>query len=246
VLLAGCAGEQQAGEVFGFPPLQADNATAPPRAAPRWEPVTEITRAGAGRHEVTIAADAIQWRMRWTCDAGSLRLDVDADGRVVDGACPGDGEAYSIRTGRLTLTVEASAPWTVTIEQQVDTALDEAPLDGMRRSSRLASGDVVPIEKHGSGTAAVFELAAGRYALRLTDLDVSTNSDLYVWLSTARSPQTSAEIVAAPHVEIAELKSTLGSQNYVLPSDLTPDQMRSVVIWCKPLRIAYAAAELRW
>jgi hypothetical protein len=46
-------------------------------------------------------------------------------------------------------------------------------------------------------------------------------------------------------VQIASLKSTLGSQNYVLPASVDEGSIRSIVIWCEPVRIAYAAATLR-
>jgi len=45
-------------------------------------------------------------------------------------------------------------------------------------------------------------------------------------------------------VEIAELKSTAGNHNYVLPPGSRPSDARSVIIWCAPIRIAYTAAAL--
>jgi len=80
--------------------------------------------------------------------------------------------------------------------------------------------------------------------MRFEDFDVSQNTDLFVWLSEAPAPKTSAEVVAAPHQVLGDLKSTIGTQNYVLPADLPPDRIRSIVIWCQPVAIAYAAASL--
>ena len=38
--------------------------------------------------------------------------------------------------------------------------------------------------------------------------------------SEATSPKTSKEVQDSPHVEVVALKSTKGSQNYVVPDDL--------------------------
>lgn len=48
----------------------------------------------------------------------------------------------------------------------------------------------------------------------------------------------------APYVDLGNLRSTLGSENCILPADLAPERIRSVVIWCAPVRIAYIAATL--
>ncbi|MGH7424625.1 MAG: DM13 domain-containing protein, partial [Candidatus Methylomirabilales bacterium] len=69
------------------------------------------------------------------------------------------------------------------------------------------------------------------------------NSDLFVWASRASRPTTSAEALAAPHVELAPLKSTIGNQNY-LATGTTQEEFLSVVIWCQPVQIAYGAATL--
>jgi len=63
-------------------------------------------------------------------------------------------------------------------------------------------------------------------------------------VSEAKAPRTSEEALDAPHVEIDRLKSTAGAQNYELPDSVDPERVRSVVIWCEPVRTAYAAATL--
>jgi hypothetical protein len=44
---------------------------------------------------------------------------------------------------------------------------------------------------------------------------------------------------------VRALKATRGEQNYLLPAGLRADRVRSVVVWCVPVRIAYTAAALR-
>ena len=45
-------------------------------------------------------------------------------------------------------------------------------------------------------------------------------------------------------MQIARLKATAGAQNYLIPADVATANVRSVVIWCEPVRTAYAAASL--
>ena len=66
-----------------------------------------------------------------------------------------------------------------------------------------------------------------------------------MWLSEAARPRTTKQAVRADHREFAPLKATIGSQNYLLPKDADADSIRSIVIWCEPVRIAYTAAALR-
>jgi len=78
----------------------------------------------------------------------------------------------------------------------------------------------------------------------LEEFEVSSNTDLFIWLTDAPEPHTSAEAVKAKRVVLGNLKSTLGNQNYEVPADVPIEQLRSVVIWCEPVAIAYSAAHL--
>ena len=232
-------------------PIPSTTTSAPegPRSAPRWEPVGSFHGQGSADSDpFAIAADVIQWRVHASCVAGAVRIEsVPAPTRpvaLVDDACPGPHEGYSIVTGDVRLRVQATGPWTVVVEQQVDSPLAEAPLPEMDAGEVVAAGDVYGIERIGRGRATLYRLPDGTGALRLDDFEVSQNSDLFVWLSEAVEPRTSVEASRPPYVEIAELKSTLGSQNYQVPEGVDLDRVTSVVIWCAPVRIAYAAAAL--
>ncbi len=251
LLFASCAGGGRdvppPGDDFGFPPLEeVTRGAALDRTAPRWENLTSAGGAGPTTLDLAVAPGALQWRVLWTCDAGSLRLSATGaqSELLTDHLCPGRGEAFSIQTGPLQLAVEATGPWTATVQQQVDTPISEPPLQEMASSPVVAEGSFYEIDQRGKGTVRLYRLPNGRGALRFEDFWVSTNTDLFVWLSEAERPQTSAEAFTAPHVEIAELKSTAGSQNYLVPADLPLERVRSVVIWCQPIQVAYIAAEL--
>jgi hypothetical protein len=108
----------------------------------------------------------------------------------------------------------------------------------------VASGDFYPIDERGEGRAVLHELPSGRLALRLEGFGTLNNTDLFVWLSEARRPRTSQQALRSDYTELAPLKSTIGDQNYLLPEDADADDIRSIVIWCQPVRNAYTAAAL--
>lgn len=251
LLVAACGGP--GGEAppadgdFGFPPMErVTRGAALERTAPRWEDLASTGGAGPAALDLAVAPGAIQWRVRWTCDAGTLQISAAGDESelLTDSVCPGRGEAFSIQTGRLQLAVEATGPWTATVQQQVDTPIDEPPLREMTSSPVVAQGSFYEIDQRGEGTVRLYRLRGGGGALRFEDFRVTTNTDLFVWLSEAELPQTSAEAFTAPHVQIAELKSTAGPQNYLVPPEVPLERVRSVVIWCEPVQVAYIAAGL--
>ena len=249
--LGGCGGGGSSRKSDPFSVVPQRPVTRVVKAAPRWDPLTRRSGAGNATERFSVARGAIQWRARFSCRGGRLRLLMVSAGndrkRLGERRCPGRGKGVSISTGPQRLQVLASGPWRLTVEQQVDTPLHEPPLRAMRspRSSLVSRGGFYPIEGRGKGTALLYRLPNGRLALRLVHFETTANSDLFVWLSTARRPKTSKQAVAAPHVEIAPLRSTLGDQNYLLPRSTNPREVKSIVIWCRPVSIAYTAAEFR-
>ena len=159
-------------------------------------------------------------------------------------SCPGFAFGFSIRTGPAEFDVDAIGAWEIVVDQQVNTPVAEPALAGMTDANRLAHGDFYGIDQKGSGTATLYELPGGGRALRFDPFVVTKNSDLFVWVSEAGAPRTSEEALHSPHVQIDRLKATGGAQNYLLPDTVDVDQIRSVVVWCEPVRTAYAAATL--
>lgn len=227
------------------------------RSAPRWETVT--TLAGSGNQTTDpfpIMEGVIQWRARWSCEAGKLRVVSDPvrkakDPPMIDAACQGlDADkdkakpGYATVEGNVKLVIEATGPWQITVDQQIDVPLLEPPLPGMDTAKVLGRGDFYNVDMKGQGTARLHQLADGTHALRFENFEVSQNTDLFVWLSESPAPKTTKDAVDAPYVVLGNLKSTIGSQNYVLPADLPPERIKSVVIWCAPVRIVYTAAVL--
>jgi hypothetical protein len=221
------------------------------RAAPRWEPIATLSGSAPDAESFTVSKRAIQWRARWRCSKGTLRMSVSPRPRSsperAGGRCPDRGESSWIQSGRQRLSVRASGRWRVVVEQQVDTPLREPPLPAMRAEGArvLARGSFYRVERRGRGRAALYRLPNGRHALRFEGFSTSSNTDLFVWLSEAVRPRTTKQAVRAPYREFALLKSTLGDQNYLLPRNVDVDRFRSIVIWCEPVSIVYTAASLR-
>jgi hypothetical protein len=220
------------------------------RASPRWEQVRVVTgNEPAKIGPFAIASGAIQWRVKWSCETGTMRIlttpPPPRPGPLVDSPCPERGEGYARQTGDVTLDVQASGPWKATVEQQVDTPLDEPPLPEMAGAQVLGRGEFYNVEKTGKGTAILYRLPDGRRALRFEPgFEVFNDPDLVVWLSEATNPRTSKEVVDSNHVEIAALRSTKGSQNYILPDDVPLTRIGSVALYCVPVPSIYTAASL--
>jgi hypothetical protein len=228
----------------------AASTTTLPRGAPRWETVTTLTGSGPAEPPAfNILADSIQWRVRWTCETGQLRITTDPPPRrpapLVDAACPGaePRSGFAIVTGDVRLKIEASGPWKVIVDQQIDTPLNEPPPDGLAAAA-AKQGAFYNVEKEAKGAGRILKRPDGTAVLRLEDFEVSTNVDLFIWLSEAPAPKTSAEAVGSPYKVLGNLRSTLGNQNYAIPADMPVDKVQSIVIWCEPIRIAYGAAAL--
>ena len=254
---AGCGSSEddarsaEAADPFSVVPTQpTDSSFARRSAAPRWEPVASFTATGPATRRVVIAPRAIQWRARWRCARGRLELAATKGGarrRLATADCPRSGTSDGFRTGPIDLGIDTPGRWRVAVEQQVDTALHERPLAAMTAPSArvVARGRFYDIERFGRGTATAYRIAGDRLALRLTGFVTSANTDLFVWLSRARRPRTTVAAERSRHRALAGLKSTLGEQNYLLPKGTSLRDVRSIVIWCEPVQIAYTAAALR-
>lgn len=110
----------------------------------------------------------------------------------------------------------------------------------------LSSGAFVGIDAihSGSGQATIYVLPDGERLLRFTEFEVTNGPDLFVYLSAHPAPRSSAELHEGGAVELGVLKGNIGSQNYVLPSNLAVDTYQSVVIYCKQFSVIFSTAEL--
>lgn len=243
---SGC-GDDRKQRADPFAGVHPEQVSQPREAAPRWSKVTAIAGSGPTTRRFTIASGALHWRARWSCATGRLVVRVQIGPTLARSACPARGVGDSAQTGAVRLAVAATGRWKVRVEQELDTPLREALLPEMvdGRARVLARGKFHAVEQPGSGTATLYGLPHSRLALRFTGFSTAKNTDLFVWLSRARAPTTSKQAFHPPHLVLAPLKSTLGDQNYLLPRGVPRSAIRSIVIWCQPVSIAYTAAALR-
>jgi hypothetical protein len=216
------------------------------RAEARWERVASFAGKGSAEESFTISKGAIQWRANWLCRSGQMQLSIgreSEDGkRVAQRSCPDTGKEVHTGDGRGAMQVKASGAWRVKVEQQVDTALEEPPLKGMTKQNLLARGRFYRIQKRGEGSISLFRLPNGRLALRYKNFYTAPSPGLEVWLSEATKPDSTLDSRRAPHVNAGGMRSTFGSYNQVLPASVNADDIRSVIIWCPTVQIAFGAA----
>lgn len=219
------------------------------RSQPWWQGLTKLEGVGSRTAPpFTVAEDAVQWRVKWTCDTGRL-LVVAPDQRrpVVDVACPGTDTGYGVRKGPVSLQVSAEGPWRLEVDQQVDVPLVEPPLPVMSvpGTRKILTGQLYRMDQVGTGTLDIYRLPDGGHALRLEDFFVTANVDLELRLSPLEAPRTTAQYMNAPSVWVAPLDVTAGSLNFTMPPEVDPTRWRSVVVWCPIIDSAYAAVTLR-
>lgn len=218
------------------------------RSEPWWQSVTTLEGAGgASPQQFTIAAGALQWRVRWSCDHGRLLIRAsDGNKPIVDAACPGPDIGYATQIGAVSLQVSADGPYKLQIDQQVDVPLTEPPLPAMTAANAMevARGALYNVDQSGSGRVTIYRLGDGSHALRLDDFFVTPNTDLEIRLSVLPSPRSTDQYTGAPSATVAPLDITAGSMNVAVPGSVDPGAYKSVVIWCQRLHSVYAAAAL--
>jgi hypothetical protein len=218
------------------------------RSQPWWQGVT--TAEGEGSRvldPLTVGPDAIQWRVNATCEGSSISLRVEGAAKpLATGDCGAPVVGYGTQAGEVQLSVDSDGPWALQVEQQIDLPLVEPPLPAMTApgATTVATGDFYRLDQREAGTVTIYQLADGSHALRLDEFFVTPNIDLEIHLSPLEAPQSTAEFMAAPSVEVAPLDVTAGSMNFTVPAEIDPAAYGSVVIWCPLIDSAYAAATL--
>lgn len=215
---------------------------------PWWQSLGTLEGSGSvDAPALRVDSGALQWRLVWSCRAGSLVVRTTGQRRpLVDRSCPGSGDAYASTPGIVHLQVQATGGWSLEAQQNVDVPLDEPlPAEVTQPGTVMsASGTFYGIDQVGQGRATVYRLAAGGSLIRLDNFYVSPNVDLEVRLSVLAAPHSTGAFFAAPSVLVSPLDITAGSLNVPVPAGVDPGQYRSVVIWCEQLHSAYAAASL--
>lgn len=216
------------------------------RSTPWWQSLPAVTGTGLGAPApIKLASGTLQWRVKATCSSGHILVrEGAAAAPLVDAPCPAGGTGYGTESGRVRLQVVATGPWQLKVEQQIDVPLDEAPLPMMSNAPVAAQGRLYNVDQVGTGTATFYRPPSGPAVLRLSKFFVTPTSDLELWLSPARHPESSKRAIPVGARRIGRLDVTAGSLNFTLPAGLDPAAFRSLVVWCAATASAYAAVDL--
>ena len=140
----------------------------------------------------------------------------------------------------LTLSACANTPTPIT---------PTAPIVSGPQDTLLSSGSFYPVVHPGSGAAAVVRGPDGKRRLEIKNLITDDGPAVYVWLSTADTPKSSASVSTNPS-DYRQLSEELPrgvyplNASYVLPDDLDLSRFRSVVLWCVEFKVNFASAAL--
>lgn len=129
---------------------------------------------------------------------------------------------------------------------KLEIEVEEAMTEAMSAATQLKSGSFVDGDAfhQGEGSATIYQLDDGSHVLRFENFRVTNGPALFVLVSPHPNPGGRGDISEAGYVELARLKGNVGNQNYILPDDLDPDDVNSVIIYCKPFRVVFSTAAL--
>jgi len=108
----------------------------------------------------------------------------------------------------------------------------------------LARGEFYPVAHEGRGVAGIYQLEDGSRLIRFEDFEVLNGPDLHVWLVPVDPVPNTIGVEIPGYYDLGELKGNIGDQNYDFPTEVDLTRPWSVVIWCVPFRVPFAAAHL--
>ncbi len=129
---------------------------------------------------------------------------------------------------------------------KLEIEVEESMTQAMSVATQFKSGSFVDGDAfhQGEGRATIYQLEDGSHVLRFEDFRVTNGPALFVLVSSHPNPGGRSDLSDAGYTELARLKGNVGNQNYVLPDDLSPDDVNSVIIYCKPFRVVFSVAAL--
>lgn len=169
-----------------------------------------------------------------TPDADAVAAGDDED---ADAAGDGDGDSGETPTPEPTLDPAVAAIMADLEMEEMAIGLDPF----ITRAGDFAAAD--PTHRV-EGHAAIYQLSEQQRVLRLEPFSITDGPDLRVILSPHEAPRTSAETLLPTYLDLGELRSPDGAQNYEIPEGQLLGAYESVVIYSMSLNIVYASAPL--
>ena len=160
---------------------------------------------------------------------------------VVDEAFPLGADASipaELTEDEATVMMSAASKLEIEVQESMTDAMSQAIVI---KSGAFVDGDAF---HKGEGAATIYQLEDGSHVLRFEDFRVTNGPALFVLVSPHPDPQGRGDISDAGYTELARLKGNVGNQNYILPADLDPDDINSIIIYCKPFRVVFSTAPL--
>ncbi|MYC00772.1 MAG: DM13 domain-containing protein [Chloroflexi bacterium] len=160
---------------------------------------------------------------------------------VVDEAFPLGADATipeELTEDQATVMMSAASKLEIEVQESMTDAMSAATV---LKSGAFVDGDAF---HQGEGAATIYQLEDGSHVLRFEDFRVTNGPALFVLVSPHPDPQGRGDISDAGYIELARLKGNVGNQNYLLPADLSPEDINSVIIYCKPFRVVFSTAPL--
>jgi len=96
----------------------------------------------------------------------------------------------------------------------------------------------------GAGAVTLYRLADGTHLLRFEDFRVTNGPQLHVLLANHAQPVNRADLEETGYVDLGGLKGNVGSQNYEIAANIAVDDVKSIVIYCKPFHVVFSTATL--
>ncbi len=104
----------------------------------------------------------------------------------------------------------------------------------------LSTGSFYNVFHSGGGTATLYRRSDGSRFVRLENFSVDAGPDLFVYTSGVAMP-TSSELGGAV-LDLGRLRSA--ESDYDVPGAAKPEELSSVVIWCKAFNVNFVSANL--
>jgi len=115
---------------------------------------------------------------------------------------------------------------------------------GDRQPSVLSQGSFHSGAHKTEGMAAIYQLADGERALRLTGFETSNGPAVHVYLVAASDARDNATVKSAGFIDLGPIKGNKGDQNYVVPQSAELTKYRAVTIWCARFGVNFGTAPL--
>jgi hypothetical protein len=116
-------------------------------------------------------------------------------------------------------------------------SLEKAPMS-------IIKGNFKSLAHETKGVAAIYQLADGKRALRLTEFETSNGPDVHVYLTAAEVEKGTDAIKEAGFIDLGSMKGNKGDQNYDIPQDADLSKYKNVTIWCARFGVNFGQAAL--